>query len=127
MITDGAGGRAAFCGLAASLVIGLGACGSAVAGASGATKPGGAAQLAAAGPAATHANPGAPATMPKRLLLCLEVPRLTRMSVTPAPLPPYRVAREELPGELTVLCALPAMPELSHVFRGSFRALSPLP
>lgn len=122
---EGAAGRKALGGIAASLAIGLAACGSAVAGA------GSPAKLAAAKPAAAKSaagqiNPGGPmvpATVMSGVVLCGEIPRLTRMVFTRAAAwPPNAMhAREALPGGFTVrdaatvrriatlLCTLPAV------------------
>jgi hypothetical protein len=117
MAIDGTVRRAALGGIAASLVIGLAACGSAVAGA------GGSAQHAAPKPAATLINPGGPlvpATMLRHPVLCTEIPRLTRLVFirTGWPLTPKYV-HEALPSGFTVrdaatvrqiattLCSLP--------------------
>jgi hypothetical protein len=121
MITDRAVRRAALGGIAASLVLGLAACGNALAGAAGGAKPGGAAQPATASPAASHIDPAGPA-MPNHIALCMEIPRLIRVSVTRTPFPVVHAARERLPAVFTVtnvaqvrriatlLCALPAIP-----------------
>jgi hypothetical protein len=100
MVTDGTVRRAALGGIAASLVIGLAACGSAVAGA------GGSAQHAAPKPAATQLNPGGPmvpVTMMRHPVLCTEIPRLTRLVFirTGWPLTPKYV-HEALPSGFTV-------------------------
>ena len=126
--TDGAVKRTALGGIAASLVmIGLAACGSAVAGAGGAAKPApGAAGSPAASPTASEINPGgpmAPASASKHVLLCTEIPKLTRMTFTrTAWPPPFHHARLALPGGFivrnvatirriaTVLCGLPVVP-----------------
>jgi hypothetical protein len=119
MVTDGAVRRVAQGAIAASLVVGLAACGSAVAGAGGPGKP------AAATPAASHVSPGGPGlsgTMPKHALLCAEIPRLTRMSFTRTAWPPYHARHEALPSGFivrdpatvrqvaTILCGLPVLP-----------------
>lgn len=115
--THGAIRRAALGGIAASLVIGVAACGSAVAGASGAAKP----TARATGSTAARRATGPSAS--KHVLLCTEIPRLTRMSFTRAAWPPqFRHSRLALPSAFTVrdpatvrriatvLCALPVVP-----------------
>lgn len=114
MVITGAARRVALGGIAAGVVMGLAACGSTVAGAGGAAKQ-----------AASQINPGGPVTpaaVSKHVLLCTEIPRLTRMSFTRTPWPPDHHAREALPTGATVrnaaavrriatvLCALPAIP-----------------
>lgn len=119
----GAAGRAALGVIAASLVMGLAACGSAAAGAAGAAKP---AKPASATPSKTEIIPGGP-MMPassKHVLLCRQIPKLTRVTVTRtpgSPLPLHRV-HEVLPTGFTIrnaatvrriatmLCALPTLP-----------------
>ena len=125
---DGAARRAALGGIAASLVLGLAACGSAAAGAGSAASP------AIANPAvgkpskatspAGPVKPGSPMIgASKHVLLCMEIPKLTRMTVTrTAGPPPLHHAREVLPTGFTVrnagtvqriatvLCTLPALP-----------------
>jgi hypothetical protein len=126
--TDGAARRAALGGIAASLVmIGLTACGSAVAGANGAAKPApGATGGAAANRAASKVNPGgpmAPAGASKHVLLCTEIPNLTRLTFTrtawppPFPHPHYAVPTGFIVRDVatvrrvaTVLCGLPVVP-----------------
>jgi len=120
--TDGVARRAALGGIAASLVlIGLAACGTAKAGASGAAKP---------APGATESpsevNPGGPmvpAGASKHVLLCTEIPKLTRMTFTrtawPPPFPHHRFAVSSgfivrdvatVRRIATVLCGLPVVP-----------------
>ena len=125
---DGAARRAALGGIAASLVLGLAACGSAAAGAGSPASP------AIANPAvgkpskatspAGPIKPGSPMIgASKHVLLCMEIPQLTRMTVTrTAGPPPLHHAREVLPTGFTVrnaatvqriatmLCTLPALP-----------------
>jgi hypothetical protein len=124
MVITGAARRVALGGIAAGVVMGLAACGSTVAGAGGPAKQA-AAQAATAKPAASQISPGgsmAPAAASRHVLLCTEIPRLTRMSFTRTPWPPDHHAREALPTGATVrnatavrriatvLCALPAIP-----------------
>src|SRR5215472_4155839 len=137
--TNGAAGRAALGVIAASLVMGLAACGSAAAGADSAAKPA-KANPASATPSKATIIPGGP-MMPassKHVLLCTEIPKLTRMTVTrtPWPPPPHH-AREVLPTGFTIrnaatvqriatmLCALPAIPRgvmsCPDLVGGSFR------
>jgi hypothetical protein len=120
MVTDGTARRVVLGGIAASIVIGLAACGSTVAGAGSAdTRPG------AAKTAITKINPGGPMwprATAQRVLLCTEIPKLTRMVFTRMPWPPDRHVREALPGAATVrnaaavrriatvLCGLPTVP-----------------
>ena len=117
MVTDGTARRVALCGIAAGIVIGLAACGSTVAGAGSAdTRPG------TAKTAITKISPTRPPAAAQHVLLCAEIPKLTRMVFTRMPLPPYRHVREILPGAVTVrnaaavrriatvLCGLPAVP-----------------
>ena len=122
---DGAARRAALGGIAASLVMmGLAACGSAVAGA-GAAKPApGATGSAAAKRAASEVNPGGPmasAGASKHVLLCAEIPKLTRMTFTRTAWPPPHPRFTEASGFIvrdvatvrriaTVLCGLPVVP-----------------
>ena len=103
---EGAAARIAFGGVAASLVIGLAACGTAVAGAGSPAKHA-AAKPAVAKPTAGQINPGrpmAPATMMRHAVLCGEIPRLTRVVFTRAIAWPTagKHAREALPGGFTV-------------------------
>jgi len=132
MVTLGKAGkavrRAALGGIAASLVLGLAACGSAAAGAG---SPGNPASVnpavvkpSKATPPAGHIKPGSPMIgASKHVLLCMEIPKVTRVTVTrtPGP-PPLHHAREVLPTGFTIrsaataqriatmLCALPALP-----------------
>lgn len=141
--TDGAARRAALGGIAASLVmIGLTACGSAVAGANGAAKPApGAAGGAAAKRAASEVSPGgpmAPAGASKHVLLCTEIPKLTRLTFTrtawppPFPHPRYAVPTGFIVRDVatvrraaTALCGLPVLPRgamsCPDLVGGSFR------
>jgi hypothetical protein len=120
MMTDGAARRVALGGIAASIVIGLAACGSTVAGASGSAR-----QAATSKPATSKVNPGGPmlpSAASRDVLLCAEVPKLTRLSFIRTAWPPDHHAREALPGAAvvrntaavrriaTVLCALPTVP-----------------
>ncbi len=123
--TDGVVRRAALGGIAASLVIGLAACGSAVAGAGSPAKaaPTGS---AAAKRALGEINPGgpiSPSSASKHVLLCTEIPKLTRMTFTRTAWPPqFRHSHLALPSGFTVtnagavrriaavLCGLPALP-----------------
>ena len=131
---DGAAGRAALGVIAASLVLGLAACGHAV------TVSGG--PVMGAPPKSAEANraftqprktgspagqiiPGGP-MMPassKHVLLCREIPKLTRVTVTRTPgAPRLHHVREVLPTGFTIrnaatvqriatmLCALPTLP-----------------
>ena len=124
---DGAAGRAALGVIAGSLVLGLTACGSAAAGAGSPAiaNPAVGRPSKATSPAG-QINPGGP-MMPassKHVLLCREIPKLTRMTVTRTPgaaLPLHHV-REVLPAGFiirnaatvqriaTMLCALPTLP-----------------
>jgi hypothetical protein len=121
----GTAGRMTLGGIAASLVIGLAACGNAVAGAESPAKPA-AATPAATEPAAGQINPGGPmvpATVMSGVVLCGEIPRLTRMVFTRATAwpPNAKQARRALPGGTTIrdaatvrriatlLCTLPAV------------------
>lgn len=117
--TGGAAGRAALGVIAASLVMGLAACGSAAAGAGSPANP------ATARPSKATIIPGGP-MMPagsKHVLLCREIPKLTRVTVTRTPgAGPLHHVREVLPIGFTIrnavtvrriatmLCALPALP-----------------
>jgi hypothetical protein len=120
MVRDGTARRVALGGIAASVLIGLAACGSTVAGAGSAdTRPG------TAKTASTKINPGGtvrPRAPVQHVLLCTEIPKLTRMVFTRMPLPPDRHVREALPDAATVrdpaavrriatiLCGLPTVP-----------------
>jgi hypothetical protein len=124
----GAVGRAALGGIAASLMIGLGACGNTVAGtgaaAPGATAPGSSTGAAreSARPSASAVNPGGvriPANATAGAAICREIPRLTRMSLMQSAPPSDLHVREALPHGSTIrdpatvrllatqLCALP--------------------
>jgi hypothetical protein len=124
----GAAGQAALGGIAASLIIGLGACGNTVAGpgaaGTGAAGPGSAAggPRATAGPSPAAVNPGGvriPANATAPAAICREIPGLTRMTVTLSTQPSSLNAREVLPRGFTIrdpaavrllarqLCALP--------------------
>jgi len=122
--TDGAVRRTAFGGIAAGLVIGLAACGSVAAGAGSPAiaNPAVGKPSKATSPAG-QINPGGPVIRAsKHVLLCMEIPKLTRMTVTRTPWPPLHHAREVLPTGFTIrnaatvqriatmLCALPPMP-----------------
>ena len=122
---DGAVRRVAFGGIVAGLVIGLAACGSVAAGAGSPAM----ANPAVGKPSKTKSpisqiNPGGPMTRAsKHVLLCMEIPKLTRMTVIRTPRPPLHHAREVLPTGFTtrnaatvqriatILCSLPAMPK----------------
>jgi hypothetical protein len=127
----GAARQAALGGIAASLVVGLAACGNTVAGLGaagpGATAPGSAAgaERATARPSAGAVNPGGvriPASARARAAMCREIPRLTRMSLMLSIRPSNLHVREALPHGLTIrdpatvrqlatqLCALPRVP-----------------
>src|SRR5215469_13925707 len=100
---DGAVRRTAFAGIAAGLVLGLAACGNAAAGAGGPANPAIAnpavGKPSKATPPAGPIKPGSPMIgASKHVLLCMEIPKLTRMTVTrtPGP-PPLHHAREVLP------------------------------
>ena len=123
-MTDGAARRVALAVIAAGIVIGLAACGTTVAGADSAAQ-GTAAQPGTPRPSGTQINPGGP-TIPqaasKHVLLCTEIPKLTRMTFTRTFLPPKQYARQAQPGGVTVrntaavrrvatvLCGLPTVP-----------------
>jgi hypothetical protein len=133
---EGAAGRAALGVIAASLVLGLAACGSADAG------PGGPpmANPAVGKPSKGTIIPGGP-MMPassKHVLLCREIPKLARMTVTRMPgAPRLHHVREVLPIGFTirnaatvqriatVLCTLPTLPggfmSCPDLVGGSFR------
>ena len=132
--TGGAAGRTALGVIAAGLVLGLAACGNAVT-VSGGPATGSPPKSAEANPVlaqprntaspAGQINPGGP-MMPassKHVLLCTEIPKLTRMTVVRSPGgPPFHHVREVLPGGFiirnaatvqriaTMLCALPTLP-----------------
>lgn len=124
----GAVRQAALGGIAASLMIGLAACGNTVAGpgaaGTGAAGPGSAAGAAraTAGPSPAAVNPGGvriPANATAPAAICREIPGLTRMTVTVSTQPSSLNAREVLPRGFTIrdpaavrllatqLCALP--------------------
>jgi hypothetical protein len=127
----GSARRAALGGIAASLMVGLAACGSTVAGAgtagSGPTVPGrpaGAAR-APAQPSASAVNPGGvmiPASAAARVAMCREIPKLTRLTFMLSTRPASLHVREVLPSGFTIrdpatvrrlatlLCALPRVP-----------------
>jgi len=119
----GAARRAALGGITAGLVIGLGACGTTVAGTavsgSASHAPGVAAQpLPSVNPGGVMIGVGSA----KDTALCRAVPKLTRMTFMLSPRPPSLHVREVLPAGSTVrdratvrqlatlLCALPAVP-----------------
>jgi len=127
----GAARQAALGGIAASLVIGLAACGNTVAGpgtaGSGAGSPGsaGGAARATAPPSAGAVNPGGPnipAGAAARVTMCRAIPKLTRMTFMLSTRPPNLHVREVLPAGFTIrdragvrqlatlLCALPPVP-----------------
>jgi hypothetical protein len=129
MITLGrpksAAGQAALGGIAASLMIGLAACGDTVAG-PGATAPGSAAGAAraTARPSAGAVNPGGtriPANASAQAAICREIPGLTRMTFMLSTQRSDLHVREVLPHRFTIrdpatvrqlatqLCALPRM------------------
>ena len=123
-MTDGAARRVALAAIAAGIVMGLAACGTTVAGA-GSAAQGTAAQPGTPRPSGTQINPGGPMipqAASKRVLLCTEIPKLTRMSFTRTFLPPKQNARQAQPGGVTVrnaaavrrvatvLCGLPTVP-----------------
>src|SRR5215467_2961208 len=102
--TDGAVRRTAFGGIAAGLVIGLAACGSVAAGAGSPAiaNPAVGKPSKATSPAG-QINPGGPVIRAsKHVLLCMEIPKLTRMTVTRTPWPPLHHAREVLPTGFTI-------------------------
>jgi hypothetical protein len=118
-----AAGRAALAGLAASLMIGLAACGNTVAGAGTAGSGGALAPASGHKASATAVIPGGvmiPAA--KSAALCRAIPELRRMTLMLSTHPPSVPVREVLPGGFTVrdvatvrqfatlLCALPAVP-----------------
>jgi hypothetical protein len=120
---EGAARQAALCGIAASLMIGLAACGNTVAG-PGAAGSGSAAR-APARPSAGAVNPGGvriPASATARVAMCREIPGLTRMTFTLSARPSNLNSREVLPRGFTIrdpatvrrlatqLCALPRVP-----------------
>jgi hypothetical protein len=122
----GAARQAALGGIAASLMIGLTACGNTVAG-PGAAGPGSAAGAAraTARPSAGAVNPGGvriPANATPQAAMCREIPRLTRVSFMLTIRPSSLHVREALPQGFTIrdpaavrqlatqLCALPRVP-----------------
>jgi hypothetical protein len=127
----GAAARAALGGIAASLTIGLAACGNTVAGTgtagpgtAGPGSPAGAAR-ATARPSASAVNPGGvmiPAGAAARVAVCREIPELTRMTSMLSTRPSNLHVREVLPRGFTIrdtatvrqlatlLCALPRVP-----------------
>jgi hypothetical protein len=120
MAADGAARRMALGAIAASVVVGLAACGSTVAGAASPAK-----QPATPKPSTSKVNPGgpvAPLAASKGPLLCAEIPKLTRLSFTRTAWPPDHHARAAQPGAAmvrntaavrriaTVLCGLPTVP-----------------
>ena len=122
-MTDGAARRVALATMAAGIVMGLAACGTTVAGAGSAAQ--GTAQPGTPRPSGTQINPGGPMipqAASKRVLLCTEIPKLTRMSFTRTFLPTGQHARQAQPGGATVrnaaavrrvatvLCGLPTVP-----------------
>lgn len=127
----GAARQAALGGIAASLMIGLAACGNTVAGpgtaGQGAAAPGSVAGAAhaTARPSAGAVNPGGvriPASATTRAALCREIPGLTRMVFMLSTGPSSFHVREVLPRGFTIrdpatvrqlatqLCALPRVP-----------------
>ena len=123
-MTDGAARRVALATMAAGIVMGLAACGTTVAGA-GSAAQGTAVQPGTPRPSGTQINPGGPMipqAASKRVLLCTEIPKLTRMSFTRTFLPTGQHARQAQPGGATVrnaaavrrvatvLCGLPTVP-----------------
>ena len=123
-MTDGAARRVALATMAAGIVMGLAACGTTVAGA-GSAAQGTAVQPGTPRPAGPQINPGGPMipqAASKRVLLCTEIPKLTRMSFTRTFLPTGQHARQAQPGGATVrnaaavrrvatvLCGLPTVP-----------------
>ena len=136
---DGTAGRAVLGVIAASLVMGLAACGSTAAGADSAARPA-KANPASATPSKATIIPGGP-MMPassKHVPLCREIPELTRVTVTRTPgAPRFHHVREVLPIGFTIrnaatvqriatmLCALPTLPggfmSCPDLVGGSFR------
>ena len=124
-MTDGAARRVAFAAIAAGIVMGLAACGTTVAGVGSSATQGTTARPGAPSPSGTQINPGGPMipqAASKHVLLCTEIPKLTRMSFTRTFLPPKQNARQAQPGGATVrnaaavrrvatvLCGLPTVP-----------------
>ena len=130
--------RLALGGIAAGLVIGLAACGNAVAGAGGPVRPASAPGSRAATKTVPSVNPGGPmiSAPDKHVLLCAEIPKLTRMVLTRTMWLPVH-AREVQPAGVTirdaaavrriatVLCALPKIPpgmmSCPNLVGGSYR------
>jgi len=121
----GAARQAALGGIAASLVIGLAACGNTVAGPGTAGSAGTAPGRAAARPSAGAVNPGGPripASAAAQAAMCREIPGLTRMTAIRSTRPSGLHVREVLPRGFTIrdpatvrqlatqLCALPRVP-----------------
>jgi hypothetical protein len=134
---DGAARRVALGGIVAGLVIGLAACGTVVAGASSPAKP--ATGVTAPPGKINPGGPMLPASTVKHVLLCTQIPGLTRLSVTstawphgyprfPAALPTGFVALDPAAVRrvATILCGLPRMPAVAmscpNLFGGSYRA-----
>ena len=126
----GAARQAALAGIAASLMVGLAACGNTVAG-TGAAGPGSAAGAARATtrPSPGAVNPGGvriPASATAQAAMCREIPRLTRITFMLSTQPSNVHAREALPHGFTIrdpatvrhlatqLCALPRVPEIAR-------------
>jgi hypothetical protein len=124
-MTDGAASRVALAAIAASIAMGLAACGTTVAGAGSAATQGTAVQPRTPRPSGIQVNPGGPMipqAASKHVLLCTEIPKLTRMSFTRTFLPSSHNARQAQPGGVTVrnvavvrrvatvLCGLPTVP-----------------
>jgi hypothetical protein len=125
-MTDGAARRVALGAIAVGIVMGLAACGTTVAGVSSSATQGTAARSASPSPSGAQINPGGPMIpqppASKHVLLCTEIPKLTRMSFTRTFLPPSVHARQAQPGGATVrnaaavrrvatvLCGLPTVP-----------------
>jgi hypothetical protein len=122
--TDGVARRATLGAIAAGLVIGLAACGHVVAGAGGPAKPAAAKKHISGAKVLSGINPGGPmipAGSTQHVLLCRDIPMLTRMTYTRTASPPTHV-REVLPTGSTVrnpavvreiasvLCGLPRIP-----------------
>ena len=122
----GAARQAALVGIAASLLVGLAACGNTVAGtgAAGLGSAAGAAR-ATARPSPGAVNPGGvriPASATAQGAMCREIPRLTRVSFMLSIRPSSLHVREALPNGFTIrdpatvrhlatqLCALPRVP-----------------
>ena len=122
----GAARQAALVGIAASLLVGLAACGNTVAG-TGAAGPGSAAGAAraTARPSPGAVNPGGvriPASATAQGAMCREIPRLTRTTFMLSTQPSNLHVREALPHGFTIrdpatvrhlatqLCALPRVP-----------------